>query len=112
METLPDDSEEQRAKTVEAFEKLLATAGAAKAEAGQRAEALSLQIQCMQGQIDNYHGQLLHMGDHEIDEKTRVRGSTYTPPGKPSMGPTRPKRTVQDAGVSCWFAIIHSAYEI
>jgi TolA-binding protein len=100
MESLLGDSRDQRAKTVEAFEKLLASERAAKAEASQRAEGLSLQIQNMQGQIDNLQGQLFQVRNHEIALETRVRGFTDTPPGKSPMGPTRVKRTFQDAGVS------------
>lgn len=81
MESLLGDSRGQRAKTVEAFEKLLASERAAKAEASQRAEGLSLQIQNMQGQIDNLQGQLFQVRNHEIALETRVRGFTDTPPG-------------------------------
>lgn len=100
MENLLLSSRDQRAKTVEAFEKLLITERGAKAEASQRAEALSLQIQTMQGQIDNLQGQLFQVRNHETALETRVRGFTDTPPGKSPMGPCRTKRTFQDAGVS------------
>ena len=101
METLLASSQSQRAKTVEAFENLLAGERAAKAEASQRAEALSLQIQNMQGQIDSLQASLFQVRNHETALETRVRGLTDTPPGKSPMGPTRtPKRTFQDAGVS------------
>lgn len=99
METILASSQGQRAKTVEAFEKLLASERSAKAEASQRAESLSLQIQTMQGQIDTLQGQLTAVRNHETALETRVRGFTDTPPGKSPMGPTRTKRTFQDEGL-------------
>ncbi|XP_024393848.1 uncharacterized protein [Physcomitrium patens] len=98
MENLLSSSQEQRAKTVEAFEKLLASERAAKAEASQRAESLSLQIQHMQGQIDNLQGQLTAVRNHEIALETRVRGFTDTPPGKSPMGSSRSKRPFPGEG--------------
>jgi len=100
METLLASSRDQRAKTVEAFEKLLASERAAKAEASHRAESLSLQIQNMQGQIDNLQGQLTAVRNHETTLETRVRGFTDTPPGKSPVGPTHSKRTFQDEGLA------------
>lgn len=100
METLLASSQTQRANTVDAFEKLLASERAAKAEASHRAESLSLQIQNMQGQIDNLQGQLTAVRNHETALETRVRGFTDTPPGKSPMGPSRNKRTFQDEGLT------------
>jgi chromosome segregation ATPase len=81
MAGLLGSSKDQRAKTVETFEKLLASERAAKAEASHRAEALSLQIQNMQAQIDSLQGQLTAVRNHETALETRVRGLTDTPPG-------------------------------
>jgi len=100
MEALLGSSRDQRAKTVEAFEKLLASERTAKAEASQRAESLSLQIQHMQGQIDNLQGQLTAVRNHETALETRVRGFTDTPPGRSPMGPSRNKRAFQDEGLT------------
>jgi hypothetical protein len=44
-------SHEQRAKTVEGFEGLLASERAAKAEASRRSETLSLQLQMTRGEL-------------------------------------------------------------
>lgn len=100
MEKLLASSQEQRAKTVEAFEQLLASERAAKAEASQRAESLSLQIQNMQGQIDNLQAQLTAVRNHETALETRVRGFTDTPPSKSPMGPARNKRPFHDEGIN------------
>lgn len=100
MAGLLGSSKDQRAKTVETFEKLLSSERAAKAEASQRAEALSLQIQNMQAQIDSLQGQLTSVRNHETALETRVRGLTDTPPGKSPMGPSRTKRPFYDEGLT------------
>lgn len=69
----------------------------------ERASALSmLQIQHMQGQIDNLERQLFKVCDHDLIalETRLVQGLTNTPLGKSPTGPTRIKKTFQNAGVA------------
>jgi DNA repair exonuclease SbcCD ATPase subunit len=101
MEVLLNSSQEQRAKTVEGFESLLASERAAKAEANQRAESLSLQIQTLRGELDVLQAQLATARNHDSALETRVRtfGETHTPPGyQTPVNPARNKRPYQEAG--------------
>jgi hypothetical protein len=99
MEQLLSTSHEQRAKTVEGFESLLASERAAKVEASQRAEALSLQLQMTQGELDVLQAQLTTVRNHETALETRVRAFSETPIGVASGGPSRSKRTRTEEGL-------------
>ena len=98
MEVLLNSSHEQRAKTVEGFESLLASERAAKIEASQRAESLSLQLQTIQGELDVLQAQLTTVRNHETALETRVRAFADTPQGNSPTAQSRSKRPYQEAG--------------
>lgn len=114
MEVLLNSSQEQRAKTVEGFESLLASERAAKAEASLRAESLSLQIQTMQGELDVLQAQLTTVRNHETALETKVRAFADTPPGNSPAGPSRAKRAFQEAGTHAALctSTLHSAHPV
>lgn len=98
MEVLLNSSHEQRAKTVEGFESLLASERAAKIEASQRAESLSLQLQTLQGELDVLQAQLTTVRNHDSALETRVRAFADSPQGYSPAVPSRSKRPYQEAG--------------
>ncbi len=73
MENLLIKSHEQRAKTVEGFENLLMSERAAKVDASNRAEALSIQLQTMQADLDALQTQLMSVRNHETALDTKLK---------------------------------------
>ncbi|OAY84251.1 Guanylate-binding protein 2 [Ananas comosus] len=74
IEELLNRSNEQRSNTVQVLETLLATERAARAEANNRAEALSLQLQSTQGKLDALHQELtsVRLVETALDSKLRT----------------------------------------
>ncbi|XP_072998704.1 uncharacterized protein [Typha latifolia] len=74
IEDLLSRSNEQRSDTVQVLETLLATERAARAEATNRAEALSLQLQSTQGKLDSLHQELtsIRLVETALDSKLRA----------------------------------------
>jgi chromosome segregation ATPase len=88
MENLLIKSHEQRAKTVEGFENLLMSERAAKVDASNRAEALSIQLQTVQADLDALQTQLMSVRNHETALDTKLKSyadnntvSTISPSG-------------------------------
>jgi hypothetical protein len=73
MENLLIKSHEQRAKTVEGFENLLMSERAAKVDASNRAEALSIQLQTVQADLDALQTQLMSVRNHETALDTKLK---------------------------------------
>lgn len=91
IEKLLNSSNEQRAKTVEGFEVLLTSERAAKVEAAARAEALSLQLQIVQGELDSLQTQLMSVRNHETALDTKLKSYNDVPTISPA-GTSRSKR--------------------
>jgi len=83
MEKLLSSSNEQRLKTVETFEALLDSERAAKMEAASRAEALSVQLTTIQGDLDALQTQFMSVRNHETALDTKLKSyadvSTISP---------------------------------
>lgn len=92
VEKLLDSLNEQRARTVEVFESLLTSERAAKVETAKRAEALSLQLQCVQGELDALQTQLMSVRNHETALDTKLKSYADMPIISPST-PFHGKRT-------------------
>lgn len=73
MEKLLRSSNEQRMKTVETFEALLDSERAAKMEAASRAEALSVQLTTIQGDLDALQTQFMSVRNHETALDTKLK---------------------------------------
>lgn len=84
VEKLLNSLNEQRARTVEVFESLLTSERAAKVEAAKRAEALSLQLQCVQGELDALQTQLMSVRNHETALDTKLKSYANMPTISPS----------------------------
>lgn len=98
MEKLLADSNEQRLKTVEAFESLLTSERAAKMEAASRAEELSIQLQTVQGELDALQTQLVSVRNHETALDTRLKSYADVPTISPATT-ARSKRAWVEDGV-------------
>ncbi|KAK4345063.1 hypothetical protein RND71_035239 [Anisodus tanguticus] len=74
IEVLLKSNNEQRASTVQVLESLLETERAARAEANNRAEALSVQLQATQGKLDLLQQQLtaVRLNETALDSKLRT----------------------------------------
>ncbi|KAK9064351.1 hypothetical protein SSX86_015733 [Deinandra increscens subsp. villosa] len=74
IETLLKSNNEQRATTVHVLESLLETERAARAEATNRAEALSVQLQATQGKLDSLQQQMtsVRLNESALDSKLRT----------------------------------------
>ncbi|XP_024962130.1 guanylate-binding protein 2-like isoform X2 [Cynara cardunculus var. scolymus] len=74
IETLLKSNNEQRASTVQVLESLLETERAARAEATNRAEALSVQLQATQGKLDLLQQQMttVRLNESALDSKLRT----------------------------------------
>ncbi|XP_055807235.1 uncharacterized protein LOC129875986 [Solanum dulcamara] len=74
IEMLLKSNNEQRASTVQVLESLLETERAARAEATNRAEALSVQLQATQGKLDLLQQQLtaVRLNETALDSKLRT----------------------------------------
>ncbi|GKA51548.1 putative guanylate-binding protein [Tanacetum coccineum] len=74
IETLLKSNNEQRATTVHVLESLLETERAARAEATNRAEALSVQLQATQGKLDLLQQQMttVRLNESALDSKLRT----------------------------------------
>ncbi|OIT21273.1 hypothetical protein A4A49_35399 [Nicotiana attenuata] len=74
IESLLKSNNEQRASTVQVLESLLETERAARAEATNRAEALSVQLQATQGKLDLLQQQLtaVRLNETALDSKLRT----------------------------------------
>ncbi|KAK1412141.1 hypothetical protein QVD17_33144 [Tagetes erecta] len=74
IETLLKSNNEQRASTVQVLEKLLETERAARAEANNRAEALSVQLQSTQGKLDSLQQQMtaVRLNESALDNKLKT----------------------------------------
>lgn len=74
IETLLKSNNEQRATTVHVLEGLLETERAARAEATNRAEALSVQLQATQGKLDLLQQQMttVRLNESALDSKLRT----------------------------------------
>ncbi|KAL3522365.1 hypothetical protein ACH5RR_015199 [Cinchona calisaya] len=74
IESLLKSNNEQRASTVQVLETLLETERAARAEANNRAEALSVQLQATQGKLDMLQQQLtaIRLNETALDGKLRT----------------------------------------
>ncbi|KAH0722139.1 hypothetical protein KY289_005183 [Solanum tuberosum] len=74
IEMLLKSNNEQRASTVQVLESLLETERAARSEATNRAEALSLQLQATQGKLDLLQQQLtaVRLNETALDSKLRT----------------------------------------
>ncbi|KAK4364128.1 hypothetical protein RND71_015486 [Anisodus tanguticus] len=74
IEMLLKSNNEQRASTVQVLESLLETERAARAEANNRAEALSVQLQATQGKLDLLQQQLtaVRLNETALDSKLRT----------------------------------------
>ena len=73
IEKLLKSSNEQRLRTVETFEALLDSERAAKMEASNRAEALSVQLTHVQGELDALQTQLMSVRNHETALDTKLK---------------------------------------
>lgn len=91
IESLLKSNNEQRASTVQVLESLLETERAARAEANNRAEALSVQLQATQGKLDLLQQQMtaVRLNETALDSKLRtashgkrVRGNEYETGGE------------------------------
>jgi hypothetical protein len=98
MEKLLADSNEQRLKTVEAFESLLTSERAAKMEAASRAEELSIQLQTVQGELDALQTQLMSVRNHETALDTKLKSYADVPTISPAAT-ARSKRAWVEDGV-------------
>ncbi|KAL3345256.1 hypothetical protein AABB24_024289 [Solanum stoloniferum] len=74
IESLLKSNNEQRASTVQVLESLLETERAARSEANNRAEALSVQLQTTQGKLDLLQQQLtkVRLNETALDSKLRT----------------------------------------
>ncbi|KAL9993965.1 putative guanylate-binding protein [Helianthus debilis subsp. tardiflorus] len=74
IETLLKSNNEQRATTVHVLESLLETERAARAEATNRAEQLSVQLQATQGKLDSLQRQMtsVRLNESALDSKLRT----------------------------------------
>ncbi|CAK9152546.1 unnamed protein product [Ilex paraguariensis] len=74
IESLLKSNNEQRASTVHVLETLLETEGTARAEANNRAEALSVQLQATQGKLDLLQQQLtaVRLNETALDSKLKT----------------------------------------
>ncbi|KAI3731766.1 hypothetical protein L1987_62955 [Smallanthus sonchifolius] len=74
IETLLKSNNEQRASTVQVLETLLETERAARAEANNRAEALSVQLQSTQGKLDLLQQQMttVRLNESALDNKLKT----------------------------------------
>ncbi|PHT35772.1 hypothetical protein CQW23_23472 [Capsicum baccatum] len=74
IEVLLKSNNEQRASTVQVLESLLETERAARAEANNRSEALSVQLQATQGKLDLLQQQLtaVRLNETALDSKLRT----------------------------------------
>ncbi|XP_076892060.1 uncharacterized protein LOC143543677 [Bidens hawaiensis] len=74
IETLLQSNNEQRASTVQVLETLLETERAARAEANNRAEALSVQLQSTQGKLDSLQQQMttVRLNESALDNKLKT----------------------------------------
>ncbi|CAI9292999.1 unnamed protein product [Lactuca saligna] len=74
IENLLNTNNEQRANTVQVLESLLETERAARAEATNRAEALSVQLQATQGKLDLLQQQMttIRLNESALDNKLRT----------------------------------------
>ncbi|KAI3681073.1 hypothetical protein L6452_35855 [Arctium lappa] len=81
IETLLKSNNEQRTSTVQVLESLLETERAARAEATNRAEALSVQLQATQGKLDLLQQQMttVRFNESALDSKLRTssRGKRF-----------------------------------
>ncbi|KAJ9565710.1 hypothetical protein OSB04_001676 [Centaurea solstitialis] len=81
IETLLKSNNEQRTNTVQVLESLLETERAARAEATNRAEALSVQLQATQGKLDLLQQQMttVRLNESALDSKLRTssRGKRF-----------------------------------
>ena len=84
VEKLLNSLNDQRARTVEVFESLLTSERAAKVEAAKRAEALSLQLQSVQGELDALQTQLMSVRNHETALDTKLKSYANMPTISPS----------------------------
>ncbi|RRT67335.1 hypothetical protein B296_00011994 [Ensete ventricosum] len=75
IEEMLSQNNEQRSKTVHVLESLLATERAARAEANNRAESLSLQLQVTQGKLDSLQQELTSVRLNETALDTKLRNS-------------------------------------
>jgi DNA anti-recombination protein RmuC len=73
IEKLLKSSNEQRLRTVETFEALLDSERAAKMEASNRAEALSVQLTHVQGELDALQTQFMSVRNHETALDTKLK---------------------------------------
>ncbi|KAL8229842.1 hypothetical protein R6Q57_014742 [Mikania cordata] len=74
IETLLKSNNEQRASTVQVLETLLETERKARAEANNRAEALSVQLQSTQGKLDSLQQQMtaVRLNESALDNKLKT----------------------------------------
>lgn len=74
IENLLNTNNEQRANTVQVLESLLETERAARAEATNRAEALSVKLQATQGKLDLLQQQMttIRLNESALDNKLRT----------------------------------------
>lgn len=93
MEKLLKSSNEQRLKTVETFEALLDSERAAKMEASNRAEALSVQLTHIQGELDALQTQLTSVRNHETALDTKLKSYADVSNISPGEYTVRTKRT-------------------
>ncbi|URD88834.1 Guanylate-binding protein, C-terminal domain [Musa troglodytarum] len=75
IEEMLSQNNEQRSNTVQVLESLLATERAARAEANNRAESLSLQLQVTQGKLDSLQQELTSVRLNETALDTKLRNS-------------------------------------
>lgn len=77
IESLLKSNNEQRANTVEVLESLLETERAARAEANNRAEALSVKLQATQGKLDLIQQELtsVRLNETALDSKLKTASS-------------------------------------
>lgn len=92
MEKLLKSSNEQRMRTVETFEALLDSERAAKMEAANRAEALSVQLTNVQGELDALQTQYMSVRNHETALDTKLKSYADVSNISPSEYPARSKR--------------------
>lgn len=81
MESLLKSNNEQRATTVQVLERLLETERAARAEASNRAEILSVQLQATQGKLDLLQQQMttVRLNETALDSKLRTASVAKRP---------------------------------
>ncbi|KAL6992487.1 hypothetical protein U1Q18_010597 [Sarracenia purpurea var. burkii] len=77
IETLLKSNNEQRASTVQVLESLLETERAARAEASNRAEALSIQLQATQGRLDLLQQKLTEVRLNETALDGRLKTASH-----------------------------------